>query len=254
VNRALVKSLGNAEADWPAERVARRLRRAGVNSTSDLARAAEQSRGNAAAFYIWLLGRCGGPRAERALLRVLQGLRRSLWLQAGVSLTLVGTARSARALMEIALHAREPERREAAVYALGYVTAGSETHAVIKALVKVLDNDPVPRVRGQAAESVTQLLRFRRGKLRASAESALIRHLHDDAADVRFWCAYAVGELRSKAAVPALRRLTRDRAVLARWWSIGTEARDALTVIRGGTSPERIGNAGGRPYLRGTSR
>ncbi len=254
MNRALFKFRGNAEAGWPAERVALRLRRAGLNSISDLARAAEQSRGNAAAFYIWLLGRCGGPRAERALLQVLQGLRRSLWLQAGASLSLVGTARSARALMEIALHAREPERREAAAYALGHVAAGSETQAVIKALVKVLDNDPVPRVRGQAAESVTQLLRLRRGKRRATAESALIQHLHDDAADVRFWCAYAVGELRSTAAIPSLRRLTRDRTVVPRWWAVGTEARDALTVIRGGSWPDRIGDAVERPRLRKTLR
>jgi hypothetical protein len=247
MNRALIKSLRSEETGWPAGRIALRLRRAGINSISDLACAGEQSRGGAATFYIWLLGRCSGRRAERALLRVLEGRRRSLWLQTAVSLSMVGTARSAPALIEIALSAREPDRREAGVYALAHVGTGSETRRVIKALLKVLDNDAAARVRGQAAETVTQLLRFRRGHLRATAESALIRRLRDPAADVRFWCAYALGELHSKAAVPALRRLTRDRTVVPGWWSVGTEARDALTVIAGGSWPDRIGHAGAQP-------
>src|SRR5215216_6480438 len=102
MNRALLKSLADADERFPAERIALRLRRAGINSTSDLVRALEGSRGNVAALYIWLLGRCGGPQVERALLRVLQGRRRSLWLQAAVSLAMMGTVRSAPALIDVA--------------------------------------------------------------------------------------------------------------------------------------------------------
>ena len=69
----------------------------------------------------------------------------------------------------------------------------------------------------------------------------LIEHLVDRDPDVRFWCAYAVGELRTKAAVPVLRQLVNDRTVVPQWWSVGLEARDALDVIAGGTWPDRIG-------------
>ena len=138
---------------------------------------------------------------------------------------------------------RQPLRREAGAYALGYIDSGAAEPAVISALVGVLDSADLPRVRAQAAEGLTQRLRFQRGQLRARAERVLIEHLADEDSDVRFWCAYATGELRTRAAVPALRRLVRDRTVVPGWWSVGMEARDALKVIAGGKWPDRIGSA-----------
>jgi HEAT repeat protein len=243
MNRSFATSLALVEAQFPAERIGFRMRRAGINSASDLIHAAECSDSNAAQFYIWLLGRCEGRRPEASLLSVLAGPRSSLWIPAAASLSIVGTAHVVPTLTGMVLHDREPVRREASAYALGCINPGARARAVIKTLVRVLENPDVPRVRAQTAESLTQLLQFRRGRLRRAAETALIEHLSDDEPDVRFWCAYAVGELRTKAAIPALRRLARDRSVVPGWWSVGMEAGDALKVIAGGTWPERIGRA-----------
>jgi HEAT repeat protein len=243
MNRLFAKSLACVEAQFPDQRIRLRIRRARIKSTSDLIRAAERVRTSSAGFSIWLLDRLGGPRAQNALLRVLGSRRRSLWMQAAVLLSMVGTANVVSILIRMMRRDREPVSREASAYALGYINPGGEARAAIQALVSVLDDLDIPRVRAQAAESLTQLLRFRRGRLRAASERVLIQHLSDADADVRFWCAYAVGELRTKAAVSSLRQLVNDRTVVPGWWSVGREARDALEVIAGGTWNERIGRA-----------
>jgi HEAT repeat protein len=133
---------------------------------SKLADAAEHSRGDAAGFYIWLLGTCGGARAEASLLRVLGGSRRSLWMQAAASLSRAGTARVVPVLTRMVVHDGEPVRREGSAYALGYIDPGARAHTVIETLVGALRSADAARVRAQAAESLTQLLRFRQGRLR----------------------------------------------------------------------------------------
>ena len=50
--------------------------------------------------------------------------------------------------------------------------------------------------------------------------------------EVRFWSAFALGQLRDRGALPALERLaTTDRAVVPGWWAVTEEARDAITAI-----------------------
>lgn len=240
MNQLFAKSLASIEAQFPAQPIRLRIPRASIKSTSDLVRAAERARTSSASFYLWLLGRLSGRRAQNALLRILGSGRRSLWMQAAVPLSMVGTVNVVSTLMGMMRRDSEPVRREASAYALGYISPGGAARAVIEALVSVLDGHDIPRVRAQAAESLAQLLRFRRGRLRASSERVLIQHLSDADADVRFWCAYAVGELRTKAAVSSLRQLANDRTVVPGWWSVGVEARDALEVINGALS--------GRPF------
>jgi HEAT repeat protein len=243
MNRSFARCLALVQARFPTQRIVLRVHRAAINSAADLVHAAEGFRSSSAGFYIWLLGQCGGQRAEAALLKILVGPRRSLWMQAATSLSMVGTAKVVPALIRMVLRAPQPLRREASAYALGYIEPGVKARSAVNALVRVLESADLPRVRAQAAESLTQRLRFHRGRLRAAAERALIEHLSDAAPDVRFWCAYAVGELRTKAAVPTLRQLARDRSVVPGWWSVGAEARDALAVIAGGTWPDRLKRA-----------
>jgi HEAT repeat protein len=243
MTRSFVKTLAGIEKQFPDQHVHARLRRAGIRSISALSHAAQYKRSAAANLYIWLLGKCGGPRAEATLLAALRGDRRSLWMQASASLCIAGTRRAVPVLTRLVEHGGHPLRREASAYALGCVDSGSHGPMAIAALVRILRSADEPRVRAQAAESLVQLLRFRRGRRRMSAERALIAHLGDESPDVRFWCAYAVGELRVKAAVPALRRLASDRARVPGWWPVGTEARDALRCIAGGAWPDRLPRA-----------
>lgn len=243
MTRSFAKSLAVVEARFPKERVALKIRRAGIDSISDLVQAAERSLSQSARFYIWLLGKIGGVQAEIALLRIMRSGRRSLWPEVAGALAGVGGQRTARTLTHIVLQSSQPARREGAAYALGFVDARRLRTKVIGALTQVLSADPEPRVRAQAAESLAGQLRFERGTTRRDAEHALIEHLSDSSADVRFWCAYAVGELRSKKAIPSLRRLASDNTVVPRWWQVGVEARDALGVIGGGNWPDRLRRA-----------
>ena len=194
-----------------------------------------------AAWYLWLLGNVGGARVESALLAVLRGPRRSLWMQAAASLSMIGTSRVVPALQQTVRHGDAwAGRREAAAYTLAWIDPKGQRDRVISTLLDVLGSDDAPRVRAQAAESVAQHLRLRKGRTRARAERVLIEHLADPSADVRFWCAYALGTIKAVDAVPALRELARDRTMVSGWWRVGTEARDALTFIVQGEWPVRV--------------
>jgi HEAT repeat protein len=72
----------------------------------------------------------------------------------------------------------------------------------------------------------------------------LIEALRDASAEVRFWAAFALGELGGlgtpgvSEAVPELERLAAtDQEVVPGWWSVSKEAADALDRLRAGTDP-----------------
>lgn len=242
-------SIDTLQSRFPREPAFSRIRRAGIKSIGQLIRAIEDSATSDAGFYCWILGQLGGRHAERALLRVLQGPRRLLWMQAGISLASAGSARAVGALTAM-LQDGPPVRRRAAAYALGWIDLGLQPRQVTEALVSALKNrrNP-PALRGQAAESVASILGVPKTtggapRVLPTVEATLINSLADHSPEVRFWCAYALGVLRCKAAIPALRRLARhDRAVLPGWWRVSLEAKDALTMIAGGCPPERYGRA-----------
>jgi HEAT repeat protein len=69
-------------------------------------------------------------------------------------------------------------------------------------------------VRGHAAEALALLQN-------KEAVPALIRCLEDKAPEVRFWCAYALGELGDRRALHALEQLAAtDDTTLPGWGSI----------------------------------
>ena len=104
MTRSFAKTLADIEERFPDQRVLSRLRRAGINSVSKLVAAAERSRGDAARFYCWLLGKLGGDQAEASLLRILRGRRSSLWVQAAASLSAVGGPRVVPVLTRMVLY------------------------------------------------------------------------------------------------------------------------------------------------------
>jgi HEAT repeat protein len=166
-------------------------------------------------------------------------------MQAGVSLAAAGTARVVPNLRRL-LRAGVGKQRHAAAYALGWIDPGPEAGHVVQDLTAVLiDLDAPPSLRADVAESLAILQAFVASTrvtptICRDAERALIASLADRHAVVRFWAAYAVGTLRCKAAIPALRRLARrDHAEVPGWWRISLEARDALVAIRRGNWPDR---------------
>jgi HEAT repeat protein len=94
----------------------------------------------------------------------------------------------------------DPNIRRMAAYALGNIRNRRATAALREVL---RDRGEEGAVRGMATEQLVYT---------KAAIPDLLKGLGDSSREVRFWSAYALGEGRVKAAVPALRRLTRDRS------------------------------------------
>jgi HEAT repeat protein len=115
------------------------------------------------------------------------------------------------------------EVRVSAAYALGLL---GDPQAIEPLIQKLDDQTEDARVRGTAAEAL--------GDLRDPAGvMPLIAALNDPSAEVRFWAAFAVGQLGDPRALPQLERLAAsDQAVLAGYGAVSAEAAEAIRNIR----------------------
>jgi HEAT repeat protein len=115
-----------------------------------------------------------------------------------------------------------PEIRVAAAYALGLLKNGLAVDPLLKTLANPQEN---ARVRGFCAEALEGI-----GDRRASA--GLIEALDDAKVEVRFWSAFALGELKEPLALAKLAALAKnDTAILEGWGSVQEEAADAIAKI-----------------------
>jgi HEAT repeat protein len=128
-----------------------------------------------------------------------------------------------RPLLLTLKYGRRPFNRAAAAYAMQIVT----TPRTIRALESVVKNKSEhPRVRGEAAEALAHCHRRR-------SHDVLLTGLGDSSKDVRFWCAFALGEMAEKRAVPSLEHLVAtDRRIVNGFHSVAKEAADAIENIR----------------------
>lgn len=124
---------------------------------------------------------------------------------------------------------RRPFNRAAAAYAMQAVT----TPRTIRALESVVKNKAErPRVRGDAAEALAH-------NHRKKSHAVLLTGLCDSSKDVRFWCAFALGEMAEKRAIPALKRLVAsDMRIVRGFHSVAKEAADAIENIQ----TEKVGH------------
>ncbi len=129
--------------------------------------------------------------------------------------------------------------RKQAAWSLGQLGSrhGASTHAdVVPVLVDTLaDRTAWPEVRGMAAEQL--------GLLGARwALPTVTEALHDEAAEVRFWAAYALAWIGDAESLPELEQLAQsDRAVLPLWGPVAGEARSAIGTIRARLDEPRDG-------------
>ena len=122
--------------------------------------------------------------------------------------------------------AKDEEVRAAAAHALNNLLDRRANSALIKVLQDIHESS---RVRGEAAEALGCLNRSDKAPI---VERTLIDCLSDRSAEVRFWCAYSLGQMKSRKAIPKLTELAKkDRATVPKWWSVRKEARDALKEI-----------------------
>ena len=118
---------------------------------------------------------------------------------------------------------RRPFNRAAAAYALQMVTSPR----TIRALESVVKNKSErPLVRGHAAESLAHCHR-------RMSHDVLLSGLSDSSKDVRFWCAFALGQMAEKRAIPSLKLLAAsDRRIVKGFHSVAREAGDAIKNIQ----------------------
>jgi HEAT repeat protein len=126
--------------------------------------------------------------------------------------------------------------RVEAAYALRVLSGEATTMALERTLTNRAEN---PRVRAFAAEGLAD-------SHRSASHDVLLRTLRDPSAQVRFWCAFALGKMHDERALPILQRLaSTDKRIVRGWWSVSKEARDAI---------EEMQRPFGIPYRRSVRR
>ncbi len=167
----------------------------------------------------WLLGQLRQKRAVASLLSVFADPK--LTWEAAKVLGVINSKRAVKPLINSLLESREKEQRAAAAYALGLLA----DERARPPLVQVLSDPKAdPKVRGHAAEALAHL-----GDERAADH--LVAALNDRSVEVRYWSAFALGQLRNKKAVPELKRLLTNKAVLPGWGRISDAAKEAIASI-----------------------
>lgn len=128
-----------------------------------------------------------------------------------------------RPLIQALKNGRSPFNRAAAAFALQMVTSPR----TIKALERVVRNKSESSlVRGEAAEALAHCHRKR-------SHEVLLAALEDSSKEVRFWCAFSLGEMAEKRALLPLRRLAEsDKRTVKGFHSVAKEAADAIENIQ----------------------
>lgn len=131
------------------------------------------------------------------------------------------------ALCALVRGASDGGTRWAAAYALTWHRDGRAVAPLLEALG---DRREEPKVRGQAAEGLGQLLA---GRDDDGPLGVLRDALGAPEPEVRFWSAFALGQAGDRRAIPELARLAvTDHAVVPGWWAVSKEAAAALAAIQ----------------------
>ena len=135
-----------------------------------------------------------------------------------------------RPLLSTLKNGRRPFNRAAAAFAMQILS----TPKTVKALERTVEsNTEHPRVRGEAAEALAHVHR-------KNSHDVLLKGLGNPSKDVRFWCAFALGEMAEQRAIVALRRLVAtDKRMVKGFWSVAKEAADAIENIQKGNKGHR---------------
>jgi HEAT repeat protein len=143
------------------------------------------------------------------------------------ALSEIPTRQTRRGLERILLSGRSAEARKRAAWALGFLNDEEAAPALLRTLG---DRNDATDVRAYAAEALGHMAPQ---TPRDEALAALLRALTDPAPEIRFWAAFALGNLGDERAIPALQQLAaRDSESVPGWWSIRKEAHDSIEQIK----------------------
>jgi len=213
------------------QRDLRALQKRGVHTFDALATALPRMKGRVAETALRLVTGFGRAKAVPVLVPLLE--RGSAWALADL-----GGARACAACLAVLRSDVHVRVRVAAAYALTFMHDDRAGPALIDC---VRDRTEDTEVRAQAAEGLAELFEMNaRHRLFKTAAKVALAGLSDPSPTIRFWCAFALGKMRYRPAIPALRRVVkRDRALCPGWWRVADEARDAIAWIEGRPTPGR---------------
>ena len=182
----------------------------------------------------------GKPAEWEKLVAAVAGGDHFTAVEAAKRLSDLGAAASLQPLLHLIRTDSSLVSRDMAAYALMWMKKRRLRQPFIDCLT---DASLPPSVRGYVAEGLGLLdYEDKRRRPYKSAESALIAGLGDPSPIVRFWCCFALGSLGSRRAIAPLEKLRDEDTEICPEiiWPVGEEASDALDMIAGRDSPERI--------------
>ena len=176
------------------------------------------------AIGAWAMGLLQDPTFSPHLEDIIQRQDTSEALLWEATKALCKLGRGAAMFRRLLLEGHTAQVRKAAAYALGCFQDQGATADLCRVLKSASEE---PSVRGQAAEAL--------GYLRDhSAFSSLLEAASDPSPEVRFWTAFALGQLGDRRAEPVLDRLSQgDSAHVEGWGTVAEEAGRALEELRG---------------------
>jgi HEAT repeat protein len=171
----------------------------------------------------WALARLRDERSLPAMLTALNDPSEKLRGEAAIQLGVLDAQKAVLPLIESLQNDSDTTVREVAANSLGSLRNPLATPILIKIMQ---DPTETPGLRGHAAEALGGI----RGE---EVITPLITALQDEVVDVRFWAAFALGQLGDPQALPELERLAAtDTAVLPGWGPISQEAEEAVAGIK----------------------
>jgi HEAT repeat protein len=168
----------------------------------------------------------------RKILSGLNGRTQTDAFAAAKSVLMDSDQRLERGLIRILKNGRRPFNRAAAAYAMQAIGRPQ----TISALERTLNNSRESvRVRGEAAEALAH-------RHLLTSHRVLLKHLQDSNNDIRFWCAFALGQMAEKKAIPVLEQYSAtDKRIVKGFHSVAEEAADAVRNVRENKSHRRRG-------------
>jgi HEAT repeat protein len=172
-----------------------------------------------------LLGQMRSRQSAGVLLRLGLDAKENLLIwEAFAAVGAVGSRAATRPLLRLIRTTDSVFKRQAAVFALGFLHDERARPMLTKILLDAKEN---ARTRGLAAEGLG-LLRARPGTLQA-----LVELLRDASAEVRYSALCSLGALRGKTAVGPIRNLLGDPTIADGSMSVADRAAEVLAGIRG---------------------
>jgi len=170
----------------------------------------------------WFLSRLGDDHAVPALLKCLNDRSSDLRCEATRAFGTMGIIGTVSILINTLKCDPSKDVRFHAIYALGLLADPKALEPIIETLI---DTSEEPEVRGMAAETLSVFSSHR-------TVETLIDCLSDPMVEVRYWSAFALGQLGAKQAIAALRHLaSTDGSLMSDGSSIKDEATDAIKKI-----------------------